>query len=377
MNHASPFHGVAARILKYIETGANRIGDAEAGSDEAFDRLCRDLYTAQFEGNAVVRQLGLSRGCSPDRLRHWSQIPALSTLAFKALPVTCLPPEQRARWFESSGTTQGHRGRHYHDDLSLSLYETSTWAWYKPHLCPREGCPDQLTFLTPALAEAPRSSLVHMFDLVARKWNGDKSPFYGSVTSDGSWSLAFERLWSDLDRTARAGRTAGVLGTAFSFVQLLDWLQERDLRIRLPRGSWILQTGGIKGRSRVVPLNELLGGMEAMLGVPRARVVSEYGMCELSSQAYDRSLANPPTPGDPVVYRFPPWARTVLVSPETGLPVGEGETGLVRVFDLANLKSSVAVETQDLGVRRGAAIELLGRVPAAEPRGCSLMAEGA
>jgi hypothetical protein len=53
--------------------------------------------------------------------------------------------------------------------------------------------------------------------------------------------------------------------------------------------------------------------------------------------------------------------------------VEDGETGLVRVFDLANVYSVMAVQTEDLAVRRGDGFELIGRAQFAESRGCSLM----
>ena len=62
-----------------------------------------------------------------------------------------------------------------------------------------------------------------------------------------------------------------------------------------------------------------------------------------------------------------------IISPETGREVAEGETGLIRVFDLANVFSVMAIQTEDLGVRRGDGFELIGRTQLAEPRGCSLM----
>ena len=72
-------------------------------------------------------------------------------------------------------------------------------------------------------------------------------------------------------------------------------------------------------------------------------------------------------------FQFPPWARVSIVSPETGREVQDGETGLVRVIDLANLWSVAAVQTEDLAIRRGSGFELLGRAVTAEARGCSLM----
>ncbi len=75
--------------------------------------------------------------------------------------------------------------------------------------------------------------------------------------------------------------------------------------------------------------------------------------------------------------QFPPWSRVQIISPETGREVADGETGLIRVFDLANVFSVMAIQTEDLGIRRGDGFELVGRATLAEPRGCSLMAHSA
>ncbi len=85
------------------------------------------------------------------------------------------------------------------------------------------------------------------------------------------------------------------------------------------------------------------------------------------------ALQEPP-PSRERIFRFPCWARAQVVSPETGLEVPEGETGLIRVFDLANIYSVLAIQTEDLAIRRGDGFELLGRAALAEPRGCSWMA---
>jgi len=72
-------------------------------------------------------------------------------------------------------------------------------------------------------------------------------------------------------------------------------------------------------------------------------------------------------------FHFPPWTRVQIVSTETGREVAEGESGLIRVFDLANIFSVAAIQTEDVGVRRGDGFELVGRAQLSEPRGCSLM----
>ena len=44
------------------------------------------------------------------------------------------------------------------------------------------------------------------------------------------------------------------------------------------------------------------------------------------------------------------------------------------MFDLANVRSVLAIQTEDLAVRRGTGFDLVGRAQMAEPRGCSLRA---
>src|SRR5688572_3687653 len=133
-----------------------------------------------------------------------------------------------------------------------------------------------------------------------------------------------------------ANRTLIIVGTAFNFVHLLDHFAANNMRYRLARGSRVLETGGYKGQSREVPREELHALITKHLGIPRENIVTEYGMSELSSQAYDRVIGVAPSER---VFHFPPWCRAQVISPETGGEVSEGETGLLRLFDLANVRS--------------------------------------
>ncbi|NIR43120.1 MAG: acyl-protein synthetase, partial [Gemmatimonadetes bacterium] len=46
----------------------------------------------------------------------------------------------------------------------------------------------------------------------------------------------------------------------------------------------------------------------------------------------------------------PDWVRTQVVDAETLEPLPYGEVGVLRHYDLANLYSVMAVQTDDLGV---------------------------
>jgi hypothetical protein len=216
--------------------------------------------------------------------------------------------------------------------------------------------------------------------------------FLGTVGVSDRWTLNFDAALDALNSSLVTRHPSLLLGTAFSFVHLLDFLAERNLRFDLPAGSRVMETGGYKGRSHALPKTELHQLITERLGVPPSHIICEYGMSELSSQAYDlgalasrrrvfpgatKELAGetPALPGTVTRhFRFPPWARVQIISPETGREVADGETGLIRVFDLANVFFVMAIQTEDLGIRRGEHFELIGRAQLAEPRGCSLMA---
>jgi hypothetical protein len=319
------------------------------------------------------------------------------TAAFKELELSCLPAEERTDVFHSSGTTEQTPSRHFHSAESLKIYETSLSAWFLANVPPdlRFTIYDlRLHCLTPPPEQAPHSSLVHMFETVRQKMGGASVPasraeFLGRIAADGSWKLDSDAVLAALSPGSGTPdpRPHLLLGTAFSFVHLLDYLAEHNLAVQLPAGSRVMETGGYKNRSRTMPKEQLHALITARLGVPRENIICEYSMSELSSQAYapgapasSRRIFTGATkqpagwkPALPAPLHFPPWARVQIVSPETGREVADGETGLIRVLDLANVFSVMAVQTEDLGVRRGNGFELMGRARKAELRGCSLM----
>jgi hypothetical protein len=430
-----------------------------------FDSLALELFALQFKHNAAYWKICEARGLTPGIVENWTQIPAVPTSAFKELDLTCLAPAERTAVFHSSGTTEQKPSRHFQSPESLKLYEASLLPWFLENVLPDFRFPIsdfRLVCLAPPPTQAPHSSLVHMFETVRRKFSAEDSAFQtmrdkslparagarfgvppsggrvnaelqtevvrasaaflGTVGVSDRWTLNFDAALAALNSSLVTRHPSLLLGTAFSFVHLLDFLVERNLRFDLPAGSRVMETGGYKGRSRALPKTELHQLITERLGVPPSHIICEYGMSELSSQAYDGTiqanildLPHPgPLPkerencrqsaGESVRFRnskertmlfplpegegqgegkravkshyfqFPPWTRVQIISPETGNEVADGETGLIRMFDLANVFSVMAIQTEDLGIRRGDGFELIGRAALAESRGCSLMA---
>ncbi len=357
-----------------------------------FDDLALRLFRLQYGRNPAYRTYCDGLQTTPSSVRDWRDVPAIPAAGFKDLELSCLAPAERTAEFHSSGTTEQRPSRHFHNRNSLAVYEHALWAWFHVHLLPspassaldapgaftRPSTPDLSIFcLTPGPKQAPHSSLVHMFEVIRRGLGLDQSVFAGSTTAaEGGWGLGLELAIARLDEAVLLQRPVILLGTAFSFVHLLDGLAGRNLRFALPPGSRALETGGYKGRSRSLPRPELYGSMGTHLGLASNYIVSEYGMSELSSQAYDWTIGDH---GEPEAsldrqFRFPPWVRAQVISPETGLEVATGQEGLLRIFDLANIYSVMAIQTEDRAVKMANGFRLRGRAALAEQRGCSLMA---
>lgn len=361
----------AASLMEWLESEG-----AQGGGNLDFNSLALNLFRLQFENNAAYAALCRRRGKTPGVVSRWEDIPAAPTTAFKQMEMTSIPAGERVKTFYSSTTTGLTPSRHHHNKLSLALYEASLKAWFLPHLLP-EMARDRaerrtFLFLTPPPCDAPGSSLVHMLETIRANFGDGESCYVGKIGDDRSWLVDMEAAEAALEKFARRTWPVLVAGTAFNFVHLLDKLAAAGKTYALPSGSRAMETGGYKGKSRELTKSGLHAAIRRQLGIPGSHIVCEYGMCELSSQAYDGIAGSAGDGGR--VFRFPPWARARVVSPETGCEVADGEGGMIQIFDLANAWSVLAIQTEDLGVRRGDGFELTGRAARAEPRGCSLMA---
>jgi len=327
--------------------------------------LARELFAYQVAHNAPYSAFARAAGFGPGRLpERVDEIPAVPAAAFKEARLATFPPEATAAAFETSGTTRGRGGRH--ELPTTRLYDAASLASFDRMLL-ADGARLRYLNLVPDPRENPRSSLGHMMATVARERGDGADGWY--LHAD---VLDEERLIADLARAQTDAVTVCIATTAFALVALLDALAARGLRFSLPRGSRIMETGGFKGRTRVVERGALYGGASQHLGVPVEAIVAEYGMTELSSQYYDALDSRGRI--EPRRKVAPPWLRPIVVDGE-GRALPPGVVGAIRHVDLANRGSVIAVETEDLGALVDGGLVLFGREQGAELRGCSLDAE--
>ena len=340
--------GLLQRIELFVKTG-----------EGSFEELAAAAARFGIERVEPYRRLCERREIAPDALHDWRAAPPAPTSAFKSLRLAAAEPREV---FRSSGTTRGEERRSVHYHPYPDLYRTVIDASFAAACLPAGHERLPILSLIPDRATASDSSLSFMTDHVFER---HAAPGSAWAVSAGGIDVGQARRWL---QGRGEGEPVLILATALALVLLLDHLEgETGHAIRLPAGSRVFETGGFKGQRLETTPDEVRRRARALLGLRREAIVREYGMTELTSQAYSR-------PGGEHL-RTPPWMPFRVLDPTTLEEVEDGRTGLLSFFDLANLGSVCHVLTEDLGVAEDGAFRLLGRATGAELRGCSLTAE--
>ncbi|HRE89645.1 MAG TPA: hypothetical protein PK095_10970 [Myxococcota bacterium] len=341
---------------------------------EVRDELHRDLLRFVRGGVGVFEALALrviayqraalpafSRLCGDKAIGHWSEAPLVPTELFRELDLCSAPEVSGQVVFRTSGTTHGKRG--YRRVPDLTLYDAAMAEPFIANVLGGDRTRRRWVSLIPRSDVMKDSSLSHMVSALAEP-----------LSSESYWAM--DRHGLDVEVALRGlneGFGAGdepvvLLTTAFALVELIE---QAKYLVRLAPGSRVMVTGGFKGKKEPIAERELFAMIKKKLGVPPERVVSEYGMTELSSQAYGVGLG----PAQKAELRPMSTLRFAIVDPSSGTLMSEGQSGLVACFDLLNLDNVSFILTSDVGRLDGGALTLEGRLPGAVARGCGLTAE--
>jgi phenylacetate-coenzyme A ligase PaaK-like adenylate-forming protein len=329
-------------------------------TESDFQQSCLETFRYQYENVEVYRKFVAYLNINPAEINAVEKIPFLPIEMFKNH--TVLDQNSTAdRYFQSSGTTQMTRSRHFIADFGL--YEQSIYKSFAQFI----GKPEDYIFLglLPNYSENPRSSLIYMVDFLMKQ----------SAKPENGYFLYNHRELFSLLQTLRDKKVL-LFGVSFALLDFLDYLNENQLQLNYSSNLTVIETGGMKGRKEEMTKDELLKIVQQGFGTEQ--IYSEYSMTELLSQAY--SLGEN-------IYECPPWMRVLIRNTEDPFSYMEaGRTGAVNIIDLANMHSCSFIATQDLGkivndceiassasVIRSDKFQILGRIDHSDVRGCSLL----
>lgn len=258
-------------------------------------------------------------GVNPDDVQKVEKIPFLPIEFFRTHKIYCATAEPEAI-FNSSGTTGGDTSTHY--VASLALYEEAFLAGFRQFY----GDPTQYELRTMLPSYRPGSSLLYMVSKL---------------------------------QPLCTGRRVLLIGVSFALLEAV-----RSGCEKLPAGSIVMETGGMKGRNYEISRSDLHRELCAGFGVDK--IHSEYGMCELLSQAYSAGdgIFTPAATMD-VFVRNPLHELQLLPNEHVG--------GL-NIIDTANRYSCSFIATGDKAIKHDdGTFEVLGRLENTILRGCNML----
>jgi hypothetical protein len=312
-----------------------------------FQNTALDIFKYQYINNSVYKSFVDSLGKDCSDIRSLYEIPFLPVEFFKSQRIITgnFPVE---KVFESSGTTNVTRAKHYVNDLGI--YEKSFLKTFKMFY----GDPKEylIVALLPSYIEREGSSLVYMTEYLINKSKNPYSGFYKNNT---------EKLITAINKARSEKHKILLLGVTFALLDLAEKYSP-DLS-----GVIIMETGGMKGRRKELTRAELHSILKEKLNV--GSIHSEYGMTELLSQAYSK--------GDGI-YFCPPWLKILIRDPLDPLTIftEPGIAGGINIVDLANFNSCCFISAGDLGkLQRDGGFEVLGRFDNSDIRGCNLLVD--
>jgi phenylacetate-coenzyme A ligase PaaK-like adenylate-forming protein len=313
-------------------------------SDIDFQNHALELFHYQYEHNEVYRSFCNMLRIHPENIKILPQIPFLPISFFKTHLVKTgnYVPEIE---FCSSGTTGNETSRHFIKDVAL--YERTFWHSFEYFY----GDPSQYCFLAllPNYLEQKHSSLIYMMNKLISDSKYAESGFY---------LYNYEELYEKIIILRQKKIKTVLFGVSFA---LLDFAEK--FTFEFP-DLLVFETGGMKGRRPEIVKEELHQILCNSFGVKQ--IHSEYGMCELMSQAYSNGQN---------LFAAPPWMKFLLRDEKDPLNCSETlDSGAINIIDFANIYSCAFIATDDLGKRAAnGMIEILGRLDAAQVRGCNLL----
>ena len=132
------------------------------------------------------------------------------------------------------------------------------------------------------------------------------------------------------------------------------------------KNTIVMETGGMKGKREELPKAEFHKILTEAFGVEK--IHSEYGMAELTSQAYSA--------GDGI-FRAPAWMKVVVRDVNNPLKILPAPArGAVNIIDLMSTSSCAFIATQDVGrTFEDGSFSIEGRLSGADIRGCNLLVQ--
>ena len=326
--------------------------------EENFNQLAVAVFNMQYQQNEYFRNYCMKLGISPERVKEWTDIPAIPTKAFRENIIASFPLTETELALLTSGTTDlQNRGKIYRDKASLSMILRANYQLTKKYLFP-DIDKMRILLLVPSPQAAPGMPMAFGLEQARQEFGTEDSAYF--ITPEG---FQTEEMIEALQQAEAKGEPVCILGATSGYVFFFNQCRTRGLKFNLPEGSRVCDGGGYQGTFGPCSRTEFYAMVQEFLNIPEYRCVNILGMGESGTNYFDNVLYDFWHTGEvkPRYKIVPHWTRTVIVGVRTGQIMPPGEIGLIKHYDLTNRATVLAVLTDNLGYQVDGGFEIVGR----------------
>ena len=325
--------------------------------EKRFNELAMREFELQYRTIKPYREYCEKKGTSPETITRWEEIPAAPSLAFKKFILTSFPIEKAEHAYFTSGTTDpSMKGKIYRDKSAVNLINAANGLLTREYVFP-DLDRMKILLMIPSSKMAPGIGMAIGLDRLRIQFGTPESIYL--ITPRG---LNVELLLKSLIEAERSGNPLALIGSTPGFIFFLNACEKDGLSFKLPIGSRVCDGGGYMGQFGECSREEYFEKCKRILGVEEHYCINVLGMGEISTNFFDNVLKDYLNGKTGKRYKItPPWTRTEVVDINNFQRLPEGETGLLKHYDLINRAMVMAVQTDNLGFEVEEGFEIIGR----------------
>ncbi len=344
----------------------------EKEQEELKTNLIIENFRYHYENNAFYRASCENKGINIDSIQSFDdliKIPLIPVKRFKdvnsheLLTKGLHEIEYEMRSTGTSGIPSvSRRDSKTVDNAILSLY-----AMYREFFKLSTGAS---LYLMPSTEDIPEMGMIKVLGMI-------------SGLTDASWYAVKGKLFKAQEALDTLGKwknkhTRHIIGPPFLVYKFIKFLKEKDIRLQLDKGSYIINLGGWKRfTGEQISREEYNALCEEYFGIPASNIRDTYGLVECNSLAVECNLNQK---------HVSPWVHySVRDLNDLSKEVALGERGVLAILDPISMSYPTFVLTEDLVYlnkesecscgRNGQVVNYISRVRGAEIGCCAINLE--
>jgi len=314
-----------------------------------FESIAMEIHQFQYKYNDFY-----STYCTKNSINHnlanFNEIPYFRIENFKGelIPSSVPINEKEGVFFETSGTTQGIKGKIYRDKQFFELINKTVFAigskiWFKNF----DTKPDLIFLDFPNKRNLPNYPIEYSVLYNIKYFFGsEKSKFY---------NIKNHEELDELIEILKDNKTFVLISPSYYLSNLLDYIKTNKISVKINSNSLILDSGGLKNKSNHLNYTQYLNDLFQIFGINNFNYFNTYALTEIGSQFTNKHGQE--------FKEIPSWTKIKIVKniDNKFVECENGEIGNILIYDLLNRGSLFGLLTSDLGILNENNLKIIGR----------------